>query len=123
MHVMFQDIFIQFQKQRLSTIYFQAYEMLLYVCLRFSLLFSYYLSKIVNKKIGVLCFFGAGRGISAYAGQRGAAGRSLEACLKQATRDIPPERHHRTPVYLGATAGMRLLKLVCFFFLCCYMMF
>ncbi|XP_016311488.1 ectonucleoside triphosphate diphosphohydrolase 2-like [Sinocyclocheilus anshuiensis] len=51
-----------------------------------------------------------GGGISSYAGQQGAAGHSLEACLKKAKRDIPPDRHHCTPVYLGATAGMRLLK-------------
>uniref|UniRef100_A0A8C1LM86 Ectonucleoside triphosphate diphosphohydrolase 2b n=1 Tax=Cyprinus carpio TaxID=7962 RepID=A0A8C1LM86_CYPCA len=52
-----------------------------------------------------------GGGISSYAGQWGAAARSLEVCLKQAMRDIPPDKHHRTPVYLGATAGMRLLKI------------
>uniref|UniRef100_A0A4W4E4T3 Ectonucleoside triphosphate diphosphohydrolase 2b n=1 Tax=Electrophorus electricus TaxID=8005 RepID=A0A4W4E4T3_ELEEL len=51
-----------------------------------------------------------GGGISSYAGQQGAAGRSLEPCLEQAMRDIPQSRHHLTPVYLGATAGMRLLK-------------
>ncbi|XP_016426664.1 ectonucleoside triphosphate diphosphohydrolase 2-like [Sinocyclocheilus rhinocerous] len=51
-----------------------------------------------------------GGGISSYAGQQGAAGHSLEACLKQAKRDIPPDRHHCTTVYLGATAGMRLRK-------------
>ncbi|KAM4532155.1 ectonucleoside triphosphate diphosphohydrolase 2 [Fundulus diaphanus] len=49
-------------------------------------------------------------GISSYAGQSGAAGRSLEACLDQAVKDIPKERHQNTPVYLGATAGMRLLN-------------
>ncbi|XP_027008513.2 ectonucleoside triphosphate diphosphohydrolase 2 [Tachysurus fulvidraco] len=52
-----------------------------------------------------------GGGISSYAGQQGAAGRSLEACLNQAMVDIPPARHHLTPVYLGATAGMRLLNI------------
>ncbi|KAL7843960.1 hypothetical protein SRHO_G00224990 [Serrasalmus rhombeus] len=52
-----------------------------------------------------------GGGISSYAGQKGAAGRSLEACLKQAVQDIPQTRHHLTPVYLGATAGMRLLNI------------
>lgn len=52
-----------------------------------------------------------GEGISSYAGQRGAAGRSLEACLDQALREIPKQRHHLTPVYLGATAGMRLLQI------------
>ncbi|XP_069561627.1 ectonucleoside triphosphate diphosphohydrolase 2 [Brachyistius frenatus] len=52
-----------------------------------------------------------GGGISSYAGQRGAAGQSLEACLGQAVNDIPKDRHQVTPVYLGATAGMRLLHL------------
>ncbi|TKS84198.1 Ectonucleoside triphosphate diphosphohydrolase 2 [Collichthys lucidus] len=52
-----------------------------------------------------------GGGISSYAGQQGAAGQSLEACLDQAVKAIPKERHHLTPVYLGATAGMRLLRI------------
>ncbi|XP_042365209.1 ectonucleoside triphosphate diphosphohydrolase 2 [Plectropomus leopardus] len=52
-----------------------------------------------------------GGGISSYAGQQGAAGQSLEACLDQAVKDIPKERHQVTPVYLGATAGMRLLRI------------
>ncbi|KAG5272822.1 hypothetical protein AALO_G00169660 [Alosa alosa] len=52
-----------------------------------------------------------GKGISSYAGQPGAAGRSLEDCLKTATNEIPKARHRLTPVYLGATAGMRLLNL------------
>ncbi|XP_067430471.1 ectonucleoside triphosphate diphosphohydrolase 2 [Thunnus thynnus] len=52
-----------------------------------------------------------GGGISSYAGQQGAAGKSLEACLDQAMSDIPKERHQVTPVYLGATAGMRLLQI------------
>ncbi|XP_056288466.1 ectonucleoside triphosphate diphosphohydrolase 2 isoform X1 [Pseudoliparis swirei] len=56
------------------------------------------------------CHFHGG-GISSYAGQQGAAGRSLEACLDQAVKDIPKERHRLTPVYLGATAGMRLLHM------------
>ncbi|CAJ1070924.1 ectonucleoside triphosphate diphosphohydrolase 2 [Xyrichtys novacula] len=52
-----------------------------------------------------------GGGISSYAGQSGAAGKSLEVCLDQAMKDIPKERHKHTPVYLGATAGMRLLNM------------
>lgn len=52
-----------------------------------------------------------GGGISSYAGQQGAAGQSLEACLDQAVKDIPKQRHRLTPVYLGATAGMRLLHI------------
>lgn len=52
-----------------------------------------------------------GGGISSYAGQQGAAGQSLEVCLEQAVKDIPKDRHQLTPVYLGATAGMRLLNI------------
>uniref|UniRef100_A0AAY4EK76 Ectonucleoside triphosphate diphosphohydrolase 2 n=1 Tax=Denticeps clupeoides TaxID=299321 RepID=A0AAY4EK76_9TELE len=52
-----------------------------------------------------------GGGISSYAGKQGEAGRSLETCLDQAKQDIPQSRHHQTPVYLGATAGMRLLNM------------
>ncbi|XP_068191079.1 ectonucleoside triphosphate diphosphohydrolase 2 [Antennarius striatus] len=52
-----------------------------------------------------------GGGISSYAGQQGAAGQSLEACLDRAVQDVPKERHQLTPVYLGATAGMRLLEM------------
>ncbi|XP_010876246.1 ectonucleoside triphosphate diphosphohydrolase 2 isoform X2 [Esox lucius] len=52
-----------------------------------------------------------GGGISSYAGQQGAAGKSLEDCLNQAMQDIPRARHELTPVYLGATAGMRLLNI------------
>ncbi|KAJ8413857.1 hypothetical protein AAFF_G00064550 [Aldrovandia affinis] len=52
-----------------------------------------------------------GGGISSYAEKQGGAGRSLEACLNQATGDIPKSRHQLTPVYLGATAGMRLLNI------------
>lgn len=52
-----------------------------------------------------------GGGISSYAGHQGAAGQSLEACLDRAVKDIPKERHQLTPVYLGATAGMRLLNI------------
>nr|XP_057917761.1 ectonucleoside triphosphate diphosphohydrolase 2 [Doryrhamphus excisus] len=52
-----------------------------------------------------------GGGISSYAGQQGAVGQSLEACLDQAVQDVPAHRHKVTPVYLGATAGMRLLHI------------
>lgn len=51
-----------------------------------------------------------GGGISSYAGQRGAAGQSLKGCLDQAVKDVPKEKQQLTPVYLGATAGMRLLQ-------------
>ncbi|GAA6226677.1 ectonucleoside triphosphate diphosphohydrolase 8 [Lates japonicus] len=52
-----------------------------------------------------------GGGISSYAGVRGGAAESLKACLEKAVKDIPKSRHHQTPLYLGATAGMRLLQI------------
>ncbi|XP_026581563.1 ectonucleoside triphosphate diphosphohydrolase 2-like [Pseudonaja textilis] len=51
-----------------------------------------------------------GGGISSYAANPPAAGQSLVACLDQALEDVPKARHAITPLYLGATAGMRLLK-------------
>lgn len=52
-----------------------------------------------------------GGGISSYAGVRGGAAKSLEACLERAVKAIPKFRHHQTPLSLGATAGMRLLNI------------
>ncbi|XP_029467060.1 ectonucleoside triphosphate diphosphohydrolase 2 isoform X2 [Rhinatrema bivittatum] len=52
-----------------------------------------------------------GPGISGYASHPPDAGKSLEECLKQAQKDVPAERHSVTPIYLGATAGMRLLNM------------
>ncbi|XP_066222735.1 ectonucleoside triphosphate diphosphohydrolase 2 [Saccopteryx leptura] len=52
-----------------------------------------------------------GGGISSYADDPSKAGQSLVECLDQALRDVPKERHVGTPLYLGATAGMRLLNL------------
>lgn len=52
----------------------------------------------------------AGPGISSYSSKPPAAGKSLEHCLRQAMRDVPKEKHAGTPLYLGATAGMRLLR-------------
>ncbi|XP_053328487.1 ectonucleoside triphosphate diphosphohydrolase 2 [Spea bombifrons] len=51
-----------------------------------------------------------GPGISSYYQDPPEAGKSLEPCLKQAVKDVPASRHSMTPVYLGATAGMRLLN-------------
>ncbi|XP_074527443.1 ectonucleoside triphosphate diphosphohydrolase 2-like [Halichoeres trimaculatus] len=53
-----------------------------------------------------------GGGISSYAGVHGGASKSLEACMDQAMKEIPGFRHKQTPLYLGATAGMRLLSIV-----------
>uniref|UniRef100_A0A8C3A6C2 Ectonucleoside triphosphate diphosphohydrolase 2a, tandem duplicate 1 n=1 Tax=Cyclopterus lumpus TaxID=8103 RepID=A0A8C3A6C2_CYCLU len=53
-----------------------------------------------------------GGGISSYAGFPGGAAKSLEICLERAVKDIPKYRHHQTSLYLGATAGMRLLNII-----------
>ncbi|KAK6487277.1 ectonucleoside triphosphate diphosphohydrolase 1-like [Huso huso] len=52
-----------------------------------------------------------GPGISSYAMDPEGAGRSLQDCMDEAKRIIPERRHEETPVSLGATGGMRLLKL------------
>ncbi|XP_075041484.1 LOW QUALITY PROTEIN: ectonucleoside triphosphate diphosphohydrolase 2 [Mixophyes fleayi] len=51
-----------------------------------------------------------GPGISSYWQNPPAAGKSLEDCLNQAVKDVPSSRHSITPLYLGATAGMRILN-------------
>lgn len=51
-----------------------------------------------------------GPGISSYAGHPGGAAKSLEECLQQAVQSVPKAKHSKTPLYLGATAGMRLLE-------------
>ncbi|KAK2912104.1 hypothetical protein Q8A67_004237 [Cirrhinus molitorella] len=52
-----------------------------------------------------------GGGISSYAGNKGGAASSLQKCLEKAMKEIPQSRHKLTPLYLGATAGMRLLNI------------
>ncbi|KFU91464.1 Ectonucleoside triphosphate diphosphohydrolase 1, partial [Chaetura pelagica] len=52
-----------------------------------------------------------GPGISGYSHAPEKAGPSLEQCLRQAEEVIPSKQYQETPVYLGATAGMRLLSL------------
>ncbi|KAK0148600.1 Ectonucleoside triphosphate diphosphohydrolase 3 [Merluccius polli] len=38
-----------------------------------------------------------------------ASWKGFDACMKNITREIPAEKHNNTPIFLGATAGMRLL--------------
>lgn len=52
----------------------------------------------------------AGSGISSYADNPAGAGASLKPCLAKAMTVIPAEQQGETPTYLGATAGMRLLR-------------
>ncbi|XP_059388475.1 ectonucleoside triphosphate diphosphohydrolase 1-like [Carassius carassius] len=52
-----------------------------------------------------------GKGISSYSANPQGAGASLQECMEEAMQKIPAHRHPETPVYLGATAGMRLLRM------------
>ncbi|NWI92932.1 ENTP8 diphosphohydrolase, partial [Pitta sordida] len=51
-----------------------------------------------------------GPGISSYADDPAGAGASLKPCLDKAMKIVPAEQQRETPTYLGATAGMRLLR-------------
>lgn len=52
-----------------------------------------------------------GKGISSYASEPSLAGDSLRDCMREAMEQVPDKRHSETPLYLGATAGMRLLNM------------
>lgn len=52
----------------------------------------------------------AGPGISSYTLDPSQAGESLRTCLEKALALVPRAQHRQTPVFLGATAGMRLLR-------------
>lgn len=56
-----------------------------------------------------MCCF-PGRGISSYAANPLGAAESLRDCLEEAVAHIPQAQHRETPLFLGATAGMRLLR-------------
>ncbi|XP_050616053.1 ectonucleoside triphosphate diphosphohydrolase 8 isoform X3 [Macaca thibetana thibetana] len=51
-----------------------------------------------------------GPGISSYTSDPAQAGESLRGCLEEALVLIPEAQHRKTPMFLGATAGMRLLR-------------
>ncbi|NXK94788.1 ENTP8 diphosphohydrolase, partial [Formicarius rufipectus] len=51
-----------------------------------------------------------GPGISSYANNPPKAGDSLRECLDKALKVVPAANHRDVPAYLGATAGMRLLR-------------
>ncbi|KAL1788321.1 ectonucleoside triphosphate diphosphohydrolase 1 [Sigmodon hispidus] len=52
-----------------------------------------------------------GPGISKYAQKTNEIGTYLAECMEMSTELIPTSKQHATPVYLGATAGMRLLRM------------
>ncbi|NXK48078.1 ENTP8 diphosphohydrolase, partial [Chauna torquata] len=51
-----------------------------------------------------------GPGISSYANDPPKAGDSLRECLDKALKAVPAAKQRDVPAYLGATAGMRLLR-------------
>ncbi|NWT48527.1 ENTP8 diphosphohydrolase, partial [Chroicocephalus maculipennis] len=51
-----------------------------------------------------------GQGISSYANNPTKAGDSLRECLDKALKVVPAAKQRDIPAYLGATAGMRLLR-------------
>uniref|UniRef100_A0A8C3PJH1 Ectonucleoside triphosphate diphosphohydrolase 8 n=1 Tax=Calidris pygmaea TaxID=425635 RepID=A0A8C3PJH1_9CHAR len=51
-----------------------------------------------------------GQGISSYTNDPPKAGDSLRECLDKALKVVPAAKQRDAPVYLGATAGMRLLR-------------
>ncbi|NWW44532.1 ENTP8 diphosphohydrolase, partial [Pedionomus torquatus] len=51
-----------------------------------------------------------GQGISSYADDPPKAGDSLRECLDKALQVVPAAKQRDVPAYLGATAGMRLLR-------------
>nr|KAF6433314.1 ectonucleoside triphosphate diphosphohydrolase 8 [Molossus molossus] len=51
-----------------------------------------------------------GPGISSYTSNPAQAGESLRGCLEEALAVIPEAQRPQTPLFLGATAGMRLLS-------------
>ncbi|XP_065183191.1 ectonucleoside triphosphate diphosphohydrolase 1-like isoform X1 [Sycon ciliatum] len=63
----------------------------------------------VISQVGESCSNSSARGISEYAIPADAA-QSLVGCLNEAIEIVPSTHHHLTPLYLAATAGMRLLQ-------------
>ncbi|NXS59619.1 ENTP8 diphosphohydrolase, partial [Brachypteracias leptosomus] len=51
-----------------------------------------------------------GQGISSYVNDPPKAGESLRECLEKALKVLPAANQREVPAYLGATAGMRLLR-------------
>lgn len=51
-----------------------------------------------------------GLGISSYASEPEKAAKNIDNCMRKVISVIPYNQQNSTPVYLGATAGMRLLR-------------
>lgn len=64
----------------------------------------------IARQLGETCN-AKGSGIGSFENNPSGAGASLMDCLKKAETLVPSEKYATTPVYLGATAGMRLIQL------------
>ena len=64
-----------------------------------------YLAQII-----IVCFGFLGGGISDYTNKPTEAGESIKPLLQDARKHIPGSQFSKTGLYLGATAGMRLLR-------------
>ena len=53
------------------------------------------------------------RPLSSFTDDPSKAGKELQPCLDKAKDAVPKRQHKTTPIFLGATAGMRLLRYVC----------
>ncbi|KAL3864539.1 hypothetical protein ACJMK2_006213 [Sinanodonta woodiana] len=56
------------------------------------------------------CLVPGGKGISEYSSDIANLSVQFETCLNEAKKVVPSNRHKSTPVFLGATAGMRMLN-------------
>ena len=55
-------------------------------------------------------FLSEGNGISNYVGHESDLVNPLKICLGIAEKDIPVKKQGNSPIYMQATAGMRMLK-------------
>ena len=59
-------------------------------------------------------------GINSYEADPSQAGDSLRGCMDSTTKHVPKDEQQKAPLYLGATAGMRLLQYESLLILTCY---
>ena len=65
----------------------------------------------MNTNCYLTCAAGHIRGISSFYKNPEDAGKSLDSCIEnKAKKLVPSYARDKSPIYLGATAGMRLLK-------------
>lgn len=68
------------------------------------------MSYTFKKYCHLLLHLSLGPGISKYAQKVNDIELYLAECMERAKEVVPQSQHQETPVYLGATAGMRLLR-------------